>query len=89
MPDGCLSRRTPPAGLTPAEAVAAVDESTFFGVIPGTRVLFRITFQNDFVMGATTAKVFVAYIDVRGGSASILDTRQVYIVVPAAPIPFG
>ncbi len=52
-------------------------------------MLFRITFQNDFVMGATTAKVFVAYIDVRGGGSSVLDTRQVYIVVPAAPIPFG
>ena len=80
---------TAAAGVTHDQAVASTDDNTFFGVLPGTRVLFRITFQNDFVMGATTAKVFVAYIDVRGGGSSVLDTRQVYIVVPAAPIPFG
>ena len=41
-------------------AVAAIDESTFFGVVPGTRVQFRITFQNDFHTGGTTAQVFIA-----------------------------
>ena len=73
----------PPDGITHEQAVAAIDESTFFGVVPGTRVQFRITFQNDFYMGGTLAEVFVAFIDVRGGGAAVLDTRQVYIVVPA------
>ena len=45
---------------------------------------FRITFQNDFFEGGTTAKVFVAYIDVRGGGSAVLDTRQVFIIVPAS-----
>jgi hypothetical protein len=72
----------PPEGLPHNQAVAHVDESTFFGVIPGTRVTFRITFQNDFYEGGRTAQVFIAYIDVRTGTA-ILDTRQAIIVVPA------
>ncbi|MFK7990832.1 MAG: hypothetical protein AB8I08_32735 [Sandaracinaceae bacterium] len=74
----------PPEGVTAEQAVAFVDESTFFGVIPGTRVTFRITFQNDFYAGDTTAQVFVAFIDVRTGTA-VLDTRQVIVVVPANP----
>lgn len=74
---------TPPAGVTPEAAVAAVDESTFFGAIPGTSVKFRITFRNDFHMGGRTSEIFIAYIDVRGSGAAVLDTRQVFIVVPA------
>jgi len=85
-------RATPPAEtcwvappeVTHEDAVAFVDESTFFGVIPGTRVSFRITFQNDFYRGGTTAQVFIAFIDVRTGTA-VLDTRQVIVVVPANP----
>ena len=72
------------SGITHDEAVAFVDESTFFGVVPGTRVQFRITFQNDFHMGGTTARVFIAFIDVRGGGSAVLDTRQVFVVVPAS-----
>lgn len=64
--------------------MAFADESTFFGVIPGTLVDFRITFQNDFYPGDVNAQVFVAFIDVRTGTA-ILDTRQVFVVVPANP----
>jgi hypothetical protein len=73
----------PPTGVTHDEAVAAYDTSTFFGVVPGTRVTFRITFQNDFQPGGRTAQLFVAFIDVRGGGGSVLDTRQVFVVVPA------
>jgi hypothetical protein len=74
----------PPMDVAPEDAVAAIDTSTFFGVIPGTTVQFRITFQNDFQEGASTAKVFVAFIDVRGGGSAVLDTRQVFIIVPAS-----
>lgn len=66
-----------------AQAVTAYDMSTFFGVVPGTRVTFRITFQNDFYPGGPTAEIFVAFIDVRGGGNSVLDTRQVFVIVPA------
>lgn len=76
---------TAPAGVDQDRAVAAVDQSTFFGAIPGTAVKFRITFQNDFLPGERQAQIFIAYIDVRGSGAAILDTRQVFIVVPASP----
>jgi hypothetical protein len=72
-----------PAGIAHEDAVAAYDTSTFFGVVPGTMVTFRITFQNDFYEGGVTAELFIAFIDVRGGGTSVLDTRQVFVVVPA------
>jgi hypothetical protein len=76
-------------GITHAAAVATYDRSTFFGVIPGTRVTFNVTFRNDFHMGGTSSEIYIAYIDVRGGGSAILDTRQVYIIVPAASGFFG
>lgn len=80
---------TPPEGTSAENAVAFVDSSTFFGVIPGTQVKFVITFQNDFFEGTSQSELFIAYIDVRAGGSAILDTRQVYIVVPANPSPIG
>jgi hypothetical protein len=74
---------TPPDGYTPEEAVGFYDTSTFFGVIPGTRVLFTIDFQNTFQLGTTETQVFGAFIDVRGGGSSVLDTREVIILIPA------
>lgn len=73
-----------PTGVEHADAVAAHDTSTFFGVVPGTRVTFRISFQNTFQPGGLTAQLYVAFIDVRGGGSAVLDTRQVFIVVPAS-----
>ena len=72
-----------PEGVEHTDAVAFVDTSTFFGVVPGTRVTFRITFQNDFWPGGASAQLFIAFIDVRGGGSAVLDTRQVFILVPA------
>jgi hypothetical protein len=74
----------PPEGVTAEQAVATIDESTFFGVVPGTNVKFRITFQNDFQVGERESRVYIAYIQVRTGAA-VLDERQVFIVVPASP----
>jgi len=48
--------------------------STFYGVA----CPFRITFQNDFDQNPDfRTKLFVAFIDVRGGGTTVLDTRQV------------
>jgi len=74
-----------PEGVDHEQAVAFVDESTFFGAVPGTEVKFRITFQNTTYEGDRVAQVFIAYIDVRGSGAAVLDTRQVFIIVPANP----
>ncbi|MEM9067311.1 MAG: hypothetical protein AAGE52_02355 [Myxococcota bacterium] len=75
----------PPVGVLPDQAVAAIDESTFFGAVPGTEVKFRITFRNDFFEGDVVSRVFIAFIQVRGSGAAVLDERQVFIVVPARP----
>jgi hypothetical protein len=72
----------PPEGTAHEDAVSVVDDSAFIRVVPGTRVLFRVTFQNDTYPGGSEIQVFVAFIDVRGDGAAILDTRQVFIVVP-------
>lgn len=73
-----------PTGVTHDQAIATFDLSTFYGVVPGTRVTFRITFQNDFYVNPDfRTKLFVAFIDVRGGGTTVLDTRQVFVVVPA------
>ena len=74
---------TPPTGFSASEAVAFYDASTFFGVIPGTLVVFTIDFQNNFLPGSSETQVFIAFIEVRGGGSSVLDTRQVIILVPA------
>jgi hypothetical protein len=80
---------TEPAGVSHAAAVLTYDLSTFFGVVPGTRVLFRITFRNDVFPGESHVALFRAHIDVTAGSSAVLDTRDVYIVVPAVPGSFG
>jgi hypothetical protein len=77
---------TPPMGVAMRAAVARTDLSTFYRVIPGTRVRFTITFQNDVFEGdCRSSTLFHAYIDVVGDGVTRLDTREVFVVVPAAP----
>ena len=59
------------------------DDRTFFGVLPTTRVVFRVSFYNDFLEGTDTARVFQASVVVRGRAGSEVDRRPVFIVVPA------
>lgn len=59
-----------------------MDETTFYGVIPGTMVEFAIDFWNDVRPPAETAQIFQARIIVVGNGVADLDSRNVYIVVP-------
>ena len=59
------------------------DMTTFYSVSPTTRVEFRADFFNDFVEGAATARLFRATINVLGRGGTVVDTRPVFIVVPA------
>jgi hypothetical protein len=88
-----------PAGRTTAEFIRAVtpvrgvpaspegyerhDTTTFYSVLPTTQVIFRADFFNDFVEGGATAKLFRATINVLGRGGTVVDTRPVFIVVPA------
>lgn len=75
---------TPPAGVTMSSAVARVDMNGFYGVVPGTRVRFTLSLRNENVTeGAAGMTVFRLYLDAQG-DGSVLDTREVHIVVPAA-----
>ncbi|MBX3246922.1 MAG: hypothetical protein KF901_07060 [Myxococcales bacterium] len=66
----------------PGTGFDRMDETTFYGVIPGTLVTFEIDFWNDVRPGAERAQIFRARIIVVGNRVADLDSRNVYIVVP-------
>ena len=74
-------------GVPIPDTVIPRDDTTFYGVPPGTLVSFDVTFQNDIVMPALTAQVFLAQIIVVGNGVADLDDREVVIVVPAGSGP--
>lgn len=60
----------------------SMDSTTFYNVSPSTRVTFRVDFNNDFQMGTDTAQLFRATIMVLGRAGAVVDSRDVFIVVP-------
>ena len=58
------------------------DDTTFYGVIPGTLVDFDIDFHNDVRPPASVTQIFQARIIVVGNGVADLDSRNVYILVP-------
>ncbi|MBX3271612.1 MAG: hypothetical protein KF729_15205, partial [Sandaracinaceae bacterium] len=69
-------------GARPGVSYTRFDETTFYGVIPGTIVEFAVDFYNDVRMPAETAQVFQARIIVLGNGVARLDERRVFIIVP-------
>ncbi len=59
------------------------DMTTFYSVLPSTRVVFRVDFWNDFQPGGMVAQLYRATIVVLGRAGSEVDRRPVYIIVPA------
>jgi hypothetical protein len=56
---------------------------TFVGILPGTAVCFDITPRmNTSVEPTDEPQVFIAYVDVIGDGITVLDTREVYFLVP-------
>ncbi len=78
---GC-NASTGACGPMPGVTYDRQDATTFYEVIPGTRVTFDVDFHNDFVPPPPTAQIFRALIVVVGNGVAELDSRQVYIVVP-------
>lgn len=76
-----------PEGIPHEAAVGALATDAFRDVVPGTALTFAITLANDQYEGGARPEVFVALIDVRGDGATVLDTRAVYVVVPAVRGP--
>lgn len=69
-------------GPSPGNTYDHQDDTTFYEVIPGTRVSFDVDFYNDFVTPPATAQIYRALIVVIGNNVAELDSRQVFIVVP-------
>jgi hypothetical protein len=69
-------------GPMPGVTYTRRDETTFYGVVPGTTVEFAVDFHNDFVPPPPTAQIYRAIIVVIGNGVARLDERQVYIIVP-------
>jgi len=70
-------------GLTTADADADGNADTFSDVRPGTPVCFDIIPRmNTTVMPTDRPQLFRAHIDVVGDGITVLDTRDVFFVVP-------
>jgi hypothetical protein len=79
----CHTPPPPPSTVTFEEAVASYDMTTFYEVIPGTTVTFRLTFRNTIFKNETPrTRIFLSFVNVVGQGGAVLDTRQVYVVVP-------
>ncbi len=58
-------------------------EDVFEGVEPGTPVCFDVTAaQNDTVPPIDVPQLYVVYIDVIGNGVTVLDTRELYFLIP-------
>jgi hypothetical protein len=66
----------------PGTGFDGMDATTFYNVIPGTRVEFRVEFINNFYPPPAVAEVFQATIIVLGNGVARLDSHRVFIVVP-------
>lgn len=63
-----------------------MDDTTFYNVSPSTVVTFEVTFFNDFHRNNSgSAQLFRATIEVLGRASSVVDTIQVFIIVPTDP----
>ncbi|MDQ3036941.1 MAG: hypothetical protein M3Y87_31400 [Myxococcota bacterium] len=76
---------TPVRGIPDAPAgYDSHDATTFYNVAPDTLVVFEADFYNDFQPGTETAQVFRATILTVGRAGAVVDSRDVFMVVPAA-----
>ncbi|NUO50439.1 MAG: hypothetical protein HOV80_16415, partial [Polyangiaceae bacterium] len=72
--------------LTPEpEGGTQIDDptQTFLDVLPGAIAKFNVAAENTFLPGAPQTQVFTLTIDVVGDQVTVLDQRQVLIIVPA------
>jgi hypothetical protein len=77
-------------GLPTANVDDDPQQDVFTSVEPGLPVCFDITpvQQNTLVPATDETQVFMAFVDVIGAGSTLLDTREVYFVVPPEdPLP--
>jgi len=70
-------------GLMVADTDSDTRADVFIDVLPGTTVCFDIYPRRNMTVPATDEpQVFIAYIDVVGDGVTVLDTREVYFLIP-------
>jgi hypothetical protein len=75
---------TPSRGVPDAPTgFSSMDATTFYDVRPSTVVWFNVDFYNDFQPPTDSAQLFRATIQVIGRAGTIVDHRDVYMIVPA------
>ncbi len=73
-----------PVSANPPDGVSSFDDTTFYGVVSGTDLLFRLTLRNDAIVPGPTARRFRLEITFRGDRSIRLDRRIIEIVIPGA-----
>ena len=70
-------------GLATADANGDTIQDTYTSVLPGTSVCFDIyPAMNDDVEPTEEPLVYKAFVDVVGDGITVLDTRDVYFLIP-------
>lgn len=69
--------------VPPAPPGSTINGDVFEDVLPGLPVRFTVHAHNTFVPGAREAQLFRVTIRVMGSAVTVLDERDVFIVVPA------
>ncbi len=75
-----------PLGASPMSGISGIDfaNDTFLGVEPGTQLTFQIILRNGIVVPGDEPLVLRLEVVFRGDGRNRLDSRIVYIVIPAA-----
>jgi len=68
--------------LPPAPPGSSIDGDIFRDVLPGTPVTFTVHARNTIVESRTEAQLFRVTIRVMGDGVTVLDERDVYVIVP-------
>lgn len=66
----------------PAPPGSTIVGDVFRSVTPGSTVRFRLSAQNDFQRHTTRPQLFTIEIHVLGDAVTLLDVRNVYVIVP-------
>jgi hypothetical protein len=82
-----LIRAVRPQRAEPMERVRRLDDTTFYGVIPGTRLIFALEIDTSRIVRTDVDQHFSARIEFLSSGRPTLGFRDVDIVVPARDRP--
>jgi hypothetical protein len=78
-----LVRSIRPLAAFPSTGVDAIEEDSFRGVLPGTRVTFVLTLRNDRIVPTDEPQIVPIRVVFRGDSRSRLSSTDLDIVIPS------